>query len=103
MQLSPTQHAKRLDGYILALGVLGYAGLNFVGLVLAAQGIIHPPWGLFEFFSFVGPLCLISAILFMQFAASRRFGWIAATGGIACGVIFGLLNLMVFAQASAAV
>ena len=92
----------------LSVGVLlgvagGYTFLNLIGVSLAAHGVIHSPWGILMFFTWLGPAALVIGLLGFQFAARRRFGWPAAITFLLTTGLAMLINLHIYGLALAAV
>ena len=68
-----TIESNRHISPIVLLGVAGgYAFFNFMGVLLAAKGVVHPPWGILDFFTWLGPMGLALGLLSFQFIAKRR-------------------------------
>ena len=61
----------------LAGATVTYWLVGFVSLGLAAKGILHPPWGLFQVL-FFAPLLAGAAVLLIKVSTGARlFGWVA--------------------------
>lgn len=89
---------------LILLGVgSGYAVLNVIFLTLARAGIIHPPWGIFGVFCFLGPLGLVISLLTIQIAGPCRFGWTSVIAFLIATGLAAFVNLLIFGEATAAV
>lgn len=89
---------------VLLLGIFAsYAFINLIAGSLAWYGIIHPPGGIFVFFTFLGPALLAFGLLNFQIISRRRFSWIAAAAFLLAIGIAALINFHICALALSAV
>jgi hypothetical protein len=88
--------------YRLFLAAMAYAGLNVVVVFLCCGGIIHPPFDVLTFFSFVGPPAMAAVVLILRLAAVR-FDTAALVVFLVVMVLMALLNVLVFGEMVAAV
>jgi len=86
----------------LFLSLLAYCTLNAVCILLAATGAIHPPWGILDFFTFIGPTGASVAVLYVHFAQAR-FHPLVLLGFLGFMILAALVNLQLYGLALAAV
>jgi hypothetical protein len=86
----------------LLIGVLAYALLNGIGVFLAASGIIHPPWGILDFFTFIGPIAGSVAIVWVHLFVARLTP-LVLIGVLALLLVAALLNWQCYLAAMAVV
>lgn len=91
------------NGWLLC-GLLLYAVANVIGVILAATGLVHPPWGILHFFTFVGPLSGILVTCGAQVLCERRpFTWLSVIGFALAMILAAFLNFQALRSAIAAV
>lgn len=98
-----TETNRHLSPIVLLGAAGGYAFLNFMGVLLAAHGVVHSPWGILMFFTWLGPTALVLGLLSFQFIAQRRFSWLAAVAFLLAAAVAVLINLHIYGLALAAV
>jgi hypothetical protein len=101
MQSTETNHYRRATVLLVIAAI--YASLNLLAVSLAAHGVIHRPWGILVFFTWLGPVFLGAGLVAVQFASRRRFSWPAALAFLFATCLAMLINLHIYGLALAAV
>jgi hypothetical protein len=94
---------RHLSSALLFGAAGGYALLNFIAISLAARGVVHSPWGILVFFTWIGPATLAFGLFSFQFVARRRFSWLAVILFLLATGVAVLINLHIYGLALAAV
>lgn len=88
---------------ILACVLLGYGLANLTGIALSQQGLIHPPWVLLGFFTFVGPFLGILLLCLCHFSVKpRRFSSVGFGLALLSLTAAMPLNFLIIVEASGA-
>jgi hypothetical protein len=100
---SKANDRRSYDGWLL-VGLIAYGLVNILGVLLAATGVVHPPWNILLFFMLVGPaLGILGVVAGQAFSGCRLFTWPALVGFVLAMLLAAYLNSLAFASASAAV
>jgi len=87
----------------LARITVGYALLNFLMLFLCIGGIIHPPWAVLAFFTFMGPAIIVLTLIILRMTTPSKYKLPEILIFTVLITFLAFLNLALMHQASAAV
>ncbi len=96
--------SRRKSDLWLMLALLSYGIVNFTCILMAASGVIHPPWNLLAFFIFFAPSGFLLTVAAIH-TRSRLpvFSWWSLFVAVAAMCLAVFLNLLALASAIAAV
>jgi len=103
IDMIPDKGSQSNHDLVLYSVMAGYLLVNACGVSLAKAGVIHPPWDVLDFFTFVGPLLAAVVVVVMQIKVPRVFSMWAVVVFLLVMLTCFYVNLLLLRMAGAAV